>query len=441
MAYTPQQVKDINTARAANVAVGKDANSGAGATTAQPIPAPTTQANPLAPAPTGSNTPINTSQPNPTTANATPYTSTEPTVTGIPSNFIDSYQKAATNLAKMPLPTDPGIAKAAVGGAVKAATPVTQDTTQAQAVLDANQAHQQILSDYTQSQQSDNQSANFTNYYNNLSNQLNIPTLNTDLINMKNVINGTEQDIQNEIAKAGGFATNSQVAALTTARNKSLISNYNSLLQTRDNAVKELDTMQGLYEKDQAYAKSQIDSKLNFDKEQAAFADKAVTNAKDALASMEKTEGWSGIYKAAIASGDPNAISRINSTMGAGFDLASVAEADAKTRAQTAIKDSAQVVTEKAAIDKANEDAGIPVPSKANQPGFNDKGVKYDTQSAQNEIISLWKSQGVLDKNNVIPPANYNQAKAWWVSNKLPAAEFDSIMGQYKGDQTNKQYN
>lgn len=47
--------------------------------------------------------------------------------------------------------------------------------------------------------------------------------LKTELMNVKRVMAGTEQDIRDEITKAGGFATNSQVMGLTVARNKGLL--------------------------------------------------------------------------------------------------------------------------------------------------------------------------------------------------------------------------
>ncbi len=49
--------------------------------------------------------------------------------------------------------------------------------------------------------------------------------LKTNLMNTKRVMAGTEQDIRDEVTKAGGFATDSQVQAMTIARNKSLLQN------------------------------------------------------------------------------------------------------------------------------------------------------------------------------------------------------------------------
>lgn len=223
---------------------------------------------------------------------------------------------------------------------------------EAQAVVDDNQKY---LQDFQQAQSSQAQKETLVQQYQDLSNQLGLPALNTELMNMKNVINGTEQDIRDEVNKAGGFATNSQVLALATARNKTLIQNYNDLVQTRTDTINQLSTTMNLAEKDQTIAQQQIDSKLNFDQQQIQFADKALANSQSALGSMQKSEGWDGIYKATLASGDPQAVARINSTMGNGFDLATMAKFDAQTRAMQVAKDNATLANTAADNARASQ--------------------------------------------------------------------------------------
>lgn len=53
---------------------------------------------------------------------------------------------------------------------------------------------------------------------------------------------GSEDDLRTEITKAGGFATQSQILGLTNARNRQLIKNYNTLLDTRNAKEKYLQT-------------------------------------------------------------------------------------------------------------------------------------------------------------------------------------------------------
>lgn len=213
---------------------------------------------------------------------------------------------------------------------------VPQDNTnyQADAVVNANQAHQQYLSDYAAYQSSQNQQQTLTQQYTQLSQQMGLPALDTQLLNMKNVMDGSEDDIRNEVTKAGGFATNSQVLALTNARNKTMIQNYNNLLDTRNNMQNNLTTMIGLAEKDRAYASAQIDKQLNFDQQNIQYADKMLSNAQDSLTNSSKTMGWSGVLQAAQATGDPQAIARINSTMGNGFDITIAAQKETEAKAK-----------------------------------------------------------------------------------------------------------
>src|SRR3990167_4696468 len=91
-----------------------------------------------------------------------------------------------------------------------------------------------------------------------------IEAIDMDLINMKNVIEGTEDDIRTEITKAGGIATDSQVIALSNARNKQLIKNYNTLLETRNSKERYLDTVMNLTQQDRQEADRIFETQMNF---------------------------------------------------------------------------------------------------------------------------------------------------------------------------------
>lgn len=449
---------------------------------------------PVQPAPIASTTipPVNTSQPSAQNVNATPYTgnsivdalnqggqasdfasrtalATKEGIQGYTgtadqnTQLLNTYKQGLANAkaSGAPAPTDSGDGRTGVTNNLPPPQPTdTSNPAQVSAVLADDKAHQQYIDDYKASQTSSAQNETLTQQYNDLSKQADIPGLDTQLMNMKNVMDGSEQDIRNEITKSGGFATNSQVMALTAARNTTLQKNYNTLLQTRDDAVNNINTQIGLSEKDKAIAIQQIDSQLNFDKQNIDYADKALTNAQDVYKNMQQTEGWDGIYKAALASGDPTAIQKINSTMGNGFDLASMAKQDEAlkaTTAQTTALDQAQkeasikssnastnktIVDTQIAQEKANEDAGIPNPAKANAPGFNEQGVKYTNSSATTELQNEIKSQGLTGTRHLLAPADYNQMKAWWTLQGLKDTDFDNIFGGYKDTgKAKSQYN
>jgi len=86
--------------------------------------------------------------------------------------------------------------------------------------------------------------------------------LDTDLINTKNLIEGQEDAVRLEITKAGGFATEQQVQALSNARNKQLIKNYNTLLDTKNAQMDYLNTMMSLEAQDRQMAQTQMSTML-----------------------------------------------------------------------------------------------------------------------------------------------------------------------------------
>lgn len=298
---------------------------------------------PVPPA-TPANTPVNTSQPSPTTANATPYTAPEnPAVSeataqanlkkggltgtdlAAAQGSLSAYQQghAAATASGTPAPQDAG---AGMSAATTAAASAPQDYVPPPQVQDAvSKATQKYTDDYAKAMSSLDQGKTLVQQYQDLSTQLGIPALNTELMNMNNIINGTETDIRNEVTKAGGFATDSQVLAMTNSRNKVMIQNYNNLLQTRTDALQQLTTLTGLAAQDRAFASAQIDKQLNFDQQQITFATNAQKNAQDSIQKSIDNYGAASVLEQARATGDPTAIARINATMGNGFDLATAA--------------------------------------------------------------------------------------------------------------------
>lgn len=65
--------------------------------------------------------------------------------------------------------------------------------------------------------------------YNQLAQANNLPGMQTDMLNMSRIMTGTEDDIRDEITKGGGGATESQVLAMSAARNKVIMKQYNTV--------------------------------------------------------------------------------------------------------------------------------------------------------------------------------------------------------------------
>lgn len=138
----------------------------------------------------------------------------------------------------------------------------------------------------------------FQQQYTDLVAQQGIPALQTQLMNIQNIMKGTEDDIRTEITKAGGFATESQVAALTAARNKVLQTQATSLqnqLQMKDDYVNQI--MQ-FSEADRAEVDKQVEQKLGLDEKVADMEVSLNSAAKDNYDKIVANIGYSGLAKA-----------------------------------------------------------------------------------------------------------------------------------------------
>lgn len=125
---------------------------------------------------------------------------------------------------------------------------------------------------------------------------LGINKINEELIDAKRIIEGTEDDIRSEITATGGMATDSQVLAMGNARNKSLIKNYNVLLETRDNAMQQLNTMMNLTIEDRKASEAEFDRKMGYAFKVAEFKERAQNNAKQTYMTLGDKMGWDTLF-------------------------------------------------------------------------------------------------------------------------------------------------
>jgi hypothetical protein len=303
---------------------------------------------------------------------------------------LSAYQQAhgAATAGNIPAPQDAGTGMSA---ATKAAASAPQNYASPPEVQDAvAKATQQYTDDYAKYMSSSSQSETLVQQYQDLSKQLGIPELNTELMNMKNVIDGTEDDIRNEVTKAGGFATDSQVLAMTNARNKTMIQNYNNLLQTRSDAMTQLSTLSGLAAQDRAFAATQIDKQLNFDQQQIQFATNAQKNAQDSIQKSIDNYGAASVLQQALATGDPKAVSRINAMMGNGFDLQTAAAhptLDQQMKQANIAQSYAAIRASDSTVAKNNADIAATATAKAN-------AVKNTASSVDNTLTAITTALG-----------------------------------------------
>ena len=159
-----------------------------------------------------------------------------------------------------------------------------------------------------------NQRKSLADTYNQMLKDSGVEAIDLELINAKNVIEGSEDDIRTEITKAGGFATNSQVLGLTNARNKQLIKNYNTLLDTRNAKEKYLETAIGLEQADRESADRRFESAFSMGTQLATLQNQMQTNARNQMQWLATNIGFDGLYEA--TGGDRFAINLIEQTLG-----------------------------------------------------------------------------------------------------------------------------
>lgn len=160
----------------------------------------------------------------------------------------------------------------------------------------------------------DNQRTSLLDQYNQMYKAEGLAGLDEKILNASNVINGTEDDIRNEIQKAGGFGTDSQVQAMAQSRNKVLLQNYNTLVEQKKTAEAHLSTMVGLAGQDRAYAQQQFTAQLGIIGQMATFRQQAINNVKEGFNNLITKVGYGGAYEA--YKNDPQQLSMLEQTMG-----------------------------------------------------------------------------------------------------------------------------
>ena len=159
-----------------------------------------------------------------------------------------------------------------------------------------------------------NQRTSLADTYKQMLKDSGVEAIDMELINTKKVIEGSEDDIRTEITKAGGFATDSQVLALTNARNKQLIKNYNTLLETRNAKEKYLQTAIGLEAQDRQAADQRFESMFNMGMQIANYQQQMTNNARTQAQWLASNIGFDGLYDA--TGGDKFAQGLIEQTLG-----------------------------------------------------------------------------------------------------------------------------
>lgn len=283
----------------------------------------------------------NTGQPSPTNVNANPYTGSSIVDSlnsqGQPSDFasrsklaasmgIQNYTGTAQQNTQMlsqqglaaakasgqQPPQNGGQARTAVAGFIPQDESDTTSTLTP--IVDTDKNFDNIFLQFDDFFSPPKQKQSLLQEYQSMESALGINAMNAELLNTKRIIEGTEDDIRSEVQAVSGFATDSQVLALSNARNKSLVKNYNYLLEARTSAQTQLSTMMNLSIQDRQMAGQEFDRKMNFAFKVAEFKQKATDNAKEGYNNVINAVGYDGLYKSLQQ--DPKSIPVVEKTLG-----------------------------------------------------------------------------------------------------------------------------
>ncbi len=275
---------------------------------------------------------------------ATPAAAPTPTQT--------RYQQglAAATASGLPAPTDAGAARTAMANY---APPAPEDTSAVDAYISDDPAVNGLLSNITQLLNPQKQTSTLMQDYKSLYRQSGLDEINEELIDAETVINGTEDDIRNEIQTAGGFGTESQVQAMALARNKGLLKRYNQLVQMKTDATNQLNTLSALNAQDKQIAQERLNSQINNMFNLANFKQQALNNIKEQARWMATQVGFDGIYNSYKS--DPKQLANLEKTLGvAPGGLQSLASQAATERARKAQMEALDIAAKQASIRASN---------------------------------------------------------------------------------------
>src|SRR3990167_5766859 len=152
--------------------------------------------------------------------------------------------------------------------------------------------YQELMGVYEQFISPQNQRTSLVEEYQKAVKSSGLEAVNAEILDTKRIIEGTEDDVRSEITAAGGLATDSQVLALANSRNKSLLKNYQMLVDTRSNIMDHIDTMMTLTREDRRMASEDLDRKLDFAFKVSEFKERATNNARNTYMTLGNQMGW-----------------------------------------------------------------------------------------------------------------------------------------------------
>lgn len=238
------------------------------------------------------------------------------------------YEIAHEALKGTQAPASPGLARSAVMGAV----PKEPDQTAVDQVFSEDPVINNLMGQAYELLSPENTKGSLMQDYKKLYKESGLKDINEELIDAETIIDGTEDDIRNEIQTAGGFATDSQVQAMTLARNKGLLKRYNQLFAMKQSAEQQLQTMLNITQQDRQMAQQRVTNQINTLFQFANFRQQAQNAYRETAKFALQTLGADGLYNS--MKGDSKQIAAYEKIFGLpSGGLATAASQAAKTRA------------------------------------------------------------------------------------------------------------
>lgn len=177
-----------------------------------------------------------------------------------------------------------------------------------------------------------------------------IPGLQMELADMKKIMDGSEDDIRAEITATGGFATDSQVKALTGARNKVMLREaqyLSDIIQAKEDYVNKIVS---LTQADREQVDRDIDRKIGLSQTLLNMTQNMQKNARDNYRNIISDIGYDGLIKQIRSPQDLQRVaSALGLTPGTLMELSKV-----KTTAQRQLQ--LDEMNYALSVDKFNED-------------------------------------------------------------------------------------
>ncbi len=204
----------------------------------------------------------------------------------------------------------------------------------------------QAVSTYTQAiadyLNPDNQRKSLVDEYKSMSKSLGIDKLNADLLDINRIMDGTEDDIRSEVTAASGFATESQVQAMTIGRNKSLLKKAQYISDQLTAAKDQLGVMSQLSAQDRQFTENRMTAGINMLGSVITIKQTMQKAAQDNYNNIIQRQGYDGLL--AMTGGNAYNISLAEKTMGLQpGGLKQLAQLDNAKRVQEQAKEDLQL--------------------------------------------------------------------------------------------------